>query len=55
MGHDPMVVVDCELRVHGTDNLRLLDTSIMPGIPAGDTCAAVLMIAEKAADLIRKS
>jgi len=53
MGADPMAVVDGELRVHGLDSLRVVDASIMPDIPTGNTCAPVLMIAEKAADLIR--
>jgi choline dehydrogenase len=44
--------VDDQLRVHGLDNLRVVDASIMPDIPNGNTCAPVLMIAEKAADLI---
>jgi choline dehydrogenase len=53
MGNDPMAVVDAKLRVHGMDNLRVVDASVMPDIPTGNTCATVLMIAEKAADLIR--
>jgi len=52
MGHDALAVVDDQLRVHGLDNLRVVDASIMPDIPNGNTCAPVLMIAEKAADLI---
>jgi choline dehydrogenase len=52
MGNDPMAVVDDRLRVHGLDNLRIVDASIMPDIPNANTCATVLMIAEKAADLI---
>jgi choline dehydrogenase len=53
MGHDSLAVVDDQLRVHGLDNLRVVDASIMPDIPNGNTCATVLMIAEKAADLIK--
>ncbi len=53
MGNDPMAVVDRFLRVHGIECLRVVDASIMPDIPGGNTCAPVLMIAEKAADLIR--
>jgi choline dehydrogenase len=53
MGHDSLAVVDDRLRVHGLDNLRVVDASIMPDIPNGNTCATVLMIAEKAADLIK--
>ena len=46
-------VVDSELRVLGIDGLRVADASIMPRVPGGNTYGAVLMIAERAADLIR--
>ena len=46
-------VVDAELRVQGADGLRVVDASIMPTVPGGNTYGAVLMIAERAADLIR--
>ena len=46
-------VVDPELRVRGIDGLRVVDASIMPTVPGGNTYGAVLMIAERAADLIR--
>ena len=46
-------VVDNELRVLGIDGLRVADASIMPTVPGGNTYGAVLMIAERAADLIR--
>jgi len=46
-------VVDSELRVCGIDGLRVADASIMPTVPGGNTYGAVLMIAERAADLIR--
>jgi len=46
-------VVDHELRVCGIDGLRVADASIMPTVPGGNTYGAVLMIAERAADLIR--
>ena len=53
MGSDPLAVVDDQLRVHGLDGLRIADASIMPKIVRGNTAAPVMMIAEKAADLIR--
>jgi choline dehydrogenase len=50
---DPMAVVDAELRVRGIDNLRVADAAIMPIIPGGNTNAPTIMVAEKAADMIR--
>ncbi|WP_231877033.1 GMC family oxidoreductase, partial [Oleiphilus sp. HI0067] len=47
MGHDPMAVVDSELRVHGIKNLRVIDASIMPTVTSGNTNAPVIAIAEK--------
>lgn len=53
MGTNGMSVVDPQLRVHGVNGLRVADASIMPGIVGANTNAAVIMIGEKAADLIR--
>ncbi|GLH00995.1 Glucose dehydrogenase [acceptor] [Gryllus bimaculatus] len=51
---DPTAVVDARLRVHGTASLRVVDASVMPTIPTGNTNAPVIMIAEKAADMIKE-
>ncbi len=53
MGPGPLDVVDAQLRVHGIDALRVVDASIMPAIVSGNTNAPVIMIAEKASDMIR--
>ncbi len=52
MGRSDSSVVDEELRVHGFENLRIVDASIMPEIVTANTHATTLMIAEKASDLI---
>lgn len=49
---DPNAVVDCALRVRGTQGLRVVDSSIMPTMPSSNTNAASIAIGEKAADLI---
>ncbi|MCT7374638.1 GMC family oxidoreductase [Chelativorans salis] len=54
MGQDSSAVVGADLRVHGVDRLRVIDASIMPVIVSGNTASPVVMIAEKAADMIRR-
>jgi choline dehydrogenase len=55
MGSDAGAVVDPQLRVIGTEGLRVVDASVMPMVPTGNTNAPTAMVAEKAADLIRES
>jgi choline dehydrogenase len=54
MGEHPEAVVDSQLRLRGIEGLRIVDASVMPLIIGGNTNAVVVMIAEKAADLIRQ-
>jgi choline dehydrogenase len=53
IGDDPLAVVDSQLRVRGLDGLRVADASVMPSAVAGNANAAVIAIAERAAELIR--
>ena len=55
MGTNEDAVVDPELRVSGVDGLRVVDASVMPAVPRGNTNAPTVMIAEKAAELIRSA
>ena len=55
MGSDENAVVDDKLRVHGINNLRVIDASIMPNITSGNTNSPTIMIAEKGADMILNS
>jgi len=53
MGIDPHAVTDAQLRVHGIENLRVADASVMPEDPSGNTNVPTMMIGEKAADLLK--
>lgn len=54
MGKDPQSVVDPELRVRGVEGLRVMDTSVFPQIPAGNTNGPTMAMAWRAADVIRR-
>ena len=53
MGNDALAVVDAELRVHGVAGLRVVDASVMPQVVGGNTNAPVIMMAEKAVDMMQ--
>jgi choline dehydrogenase-like flavoprotein len=53
LASDPLAVVDPELKVFGVDGLRVIDGSVMPDLVGANINAPIIMIAEKAADLIR--
>ena len=53
MGEDADAVVDAQLRVNGVEGLRVVDASVMPAVPRGNTNAPTIALAERAADLIR--
>jgi choline dehydrogenase-like flavoprotein len=54
MGHDDGAVVDARLRVHGVTGLRVVDASVMPQVVGGNTNAPVIMMAEKAVDMMQE-
>ena len=54
MGSDKMAVVDPQLKVHGLEGVRVVDASVMPQITTGNIHAPIMMIAEKASDMIKK-
>ncbi len=48
-------VVDEQLKVKGTQNLRVIDASVIPAVPSGNINAAVIAVAEKGADLVKRA
>ena len=52
MGYGDMAVTDAELKVHGIEGLRVVDASVFPYVTNGNIYQPVLMVAEKAADII---
>jgi choline dehydrogenase len=55
MGSDALSVVDPELRVYGAEGLRIADASVMPTVPSGNCHTAIVMIAERVVDFLRKT
>lgn len=55
MGLDELAVVDPQLRVHGVQGLRVADASVMPAVPSGNCHAAIVMIGERAAEMMKTS
>ena len=53
MGSNEEFVVDLELQVRGVDGLRIVDGSVIPLVPRGNTTAPIIMVAKRAADMIR--
>ena len=53
MGEDPLSVVDGELKVYGTENLRIADGSILPRVPTGNTLAPCVVVGERAAEILK--